>query len=101
MIYDINIIIAHFTWRNKLRRIQREMEKHLIHYAGKADSKTPGIRFKYAVTNDTCEVGLNQNCVFAQNGKIKPCIDSVFEFDEIPGQFFTWNPEFSANAQTY
>ena len=68
-----------------MRRIQKEMEKHLKHYAGTPDYRRPGIRFKYAVTNDTCEIGLNQNCFLAQEGKIKPCIDSVFEFDQIPG----------------
>ena len=68
-----------------MRLAEKEIEKHLRHYVGKSDLREPGIRFKFSY-HDADHTNLLRVLNMAQKGDIKPCIDSVYDFDNIGGK---------------
>ena len=68
-----------------MRSIEKEMEKHLVHFAGKSDLGKRGLRFRFS-TVMVDHRNLLQVLDWLQEGKIRPCVDSVYDFENIPGK---------------
>ena len=68
-----------------MRSIEKEMEKHLVHFAGKNDLGKRGLRFRFS-TVMVDHRNLLQVLDWLEEGKIRPCVDSVYDFENIPGK---------------
>jgi len=63
------------------------MEKHLVHFAGKRELGKRGLRFRFS-TVMVDHRNLLQVLDWLEEGKIRPCVDSVYDFENIPGKHF-------------
>lgn len=75
-----NPFLTLLTWKYKLKQIEKQIQNEINYHGG------GNVGFKFA-TFKCDSTNINEVSEMAESGKIKPCIDSIFTFDNIEGAF--------------